>query len=293
MEITKRLFLTLLAILVTFKEVSSLKILGIFPYQGKSHFFVFQPYLHELVKRGHDVTVISYFPQKQPIQNYTDISLAGKEKIYEDIIELEQTFFSMLKTFNLILDTGLQNCRTLLENENVQRLWKSQEKFDVVLVEAFFTDCSLGLAYKLGAPIVALTTHFIMVQHYDRFAIPYQFLQFGPAPNFSYRFLVTLLLEFTKVYGRWTVQSNEEKILATYFDDLPPLEEIGREIKLLLPYTHSTLFGPKALPENIKEVGGYHVAKAKALPDVSKQYFIRNPPTQGIRQLFVLEESSV
>jgi glucuronosyltransferase len=49
------------------------KILGIFPFQGKSHFIMASALLQELAKRGHDVTVISHYPQTEKIANYTDV----------------------------------------------------------------------------------------------------------------------------------------------------------------------------------------------------------------------------
>jgi len=49
------------------------KVLGIFPFQGKSHFIVASALLRELANRGHDVTVISHHPQTEKIANYTDV----------------------------------------------------------------------------------------------------------------------------------------------------------------------------------------------------------------------------
>ncbi|EFN66981.1 hypothetical protein EAG_15338 [Camponotus floridanus] len=60
---------------------SKLKILGIFGHLGKSHFDMFKPLLEELARRGHEVTVVSYFPRtddakaKEPLPNYKDINL--------------------------------------------------------------------------------------------------------------------------------------------------------------------------------------------------------------------------
>jgi glucuronosyltransferase len=53
------------------------KILGIFPLPGKSHFAVSSVLLKELASRGHQVTVLSPFPEKSPIPNYTDIDIAA------------------------------------------------------------------------------------------------------------------------------------------------------------------------------------------------------------------------
>jgi glucuronosyltransferase len=49
------------------------KVLGIFPFQAKSHFIVASALLRELANRGHDVTVISHHPQTEKIANYTDV----------------------------------------------------------------------------------------------------------------------------------------------------------------------------------------------------------------------------
>ena len=49
------------------------KILGVFPLPGKSHFAVSSSLMKELANRGHQVTVVSPFPEKSPVPNYTDI----------------------------------------------------------------------------------------------------------------------------------------------------------------------------------------------------------------------------
>jgi hypothetical protein len=49
--------------------ISSSKILALFPYIGKSHFDVLEPFVKELAARGHQVVVLSHFPQKYPVAN--------------------------------------------------------------------------------------------------------------------------------------------------------------------------------------------------------------------------------
>jgi hypothetical protein len=53
----------------------SAQILGIFPIPAKSHNTVFTALTRELARRGHQVTVISSFPEKKPIPNLTDIEV--------------------------------------------------------------------------------------------------------------------------------------------------------------------------------------------------------------------------
>lgn len=51
------------------------RILGVFPHTGRTHFLAFEPVLLELAKRGHELVVLSHFPQKRPPPGWTDISL--------------------------------------------------------------------------------------------------------------------------------------------------------------------------------------------------------------------------
>jgi hypothetical protein len=50
-------------------------ILGIFPFQAKSHAITCTALMRELASRGHNVTVLSLHPQKDSLANYTDIVL--------------------------------------------------------------------------------------------------------------------------------------------------------------------------------------------------------------------------
>lgn len=274
-------YLILLAISLYGNGVNSLNILGVFPYEGKSHFFVFQPLLHELTRRGHNLTVISHFPQKTPIDNYHDISLAGKSPILEGVFPIVRSYWSIIQISLFLVKFGTENCKLLLEDEGVQELWMSDYKFDLILVEQFNGDCPLGLAHKLGAPVVGLTSHMLMPWHYNRFGIQYKpsymsfmFLEGGTKPNLFQRVERTVLGTYLNILYKYFCQRVDENTLAKYFDNVPPLEELGREIKFMLLYQHAVLAGSNMFPKNIKEVGGYHVAKPKELPAVSSICFV-------------------
>lgn len=257
-------------------QVLTLNILAIFPYEGKSHFFVFETYLKELARRGHRVTVISHFPQKEPIENYQDISLAGKSTILEGVIPVESSYITVIAISIFLVHYGTENCKTLLSDGRVQNLWKIKAKFDVVVTEQFNSDCALGLAYKLGAPVVGMTSHSLMPWHYERFGIqfnpsyvPMEFFDGGNKPSFYQRVERTIFQTYFNLLYKYFCQRVDEKTLSQYFDDIPPLEELAREMKFFLLYSHPLLFGSNLFATNVIEVNGYHVAKPKELPQVS------------------------
>lgn len=63
-------------------------ILGIFIHPGKSHFDMFHSMILGLAEKGHNVTVISMFPEDNPPPTYRDVTLneiAG----HKDAIDLK------------------------------------------------------------------------------------------------------------------------------------------------------------------------------------------------------------
>ncbi|XP_072949917.1 uncharacterized protein [Epargyreus clarus] len=271
--------IAILAIGIIIQPITSLNILGIFPYTGKSHFFVFKPYLEELARRGHNLTVISYFPQEQKLQNYHDISLAGKIKVVEDDFPVERNYKTIFIATVFLATSAVKNCEVLLADEKVQHLWKSKAKFDVVVLEQFNSDCALGLAYQLKAPVVGITSHVLLPWHYGRFGIPhnpsyvsYEMLEGGTHPTLYQRVERSIFDIFTSILYKYFIDRPNENILRRYFDDVPSLEELGREIKFMLLYNYFVLTGSTLLPANVIEVAGFHVAKPKPLPDDIRKF---------------------
>ncbi|XP_045774021.1 UDP-glucosyltransferase 2-like [Maniola jurtina] len=262
--------ITLLFIL--FNTVNGLNILTIFPYHGKSHFFVFKVYIQELVRRGHNVTVISHFPEAKPSKNYHDISLAGSIESIEDGQPFQRSFLIILGVGVYLASSGKENCEVLLAKKDVRDLIERKQKFDVIVVEQFNSDCALGIAYKLRAPVVGITSHILMPWHYSRFGIPnnpsfvsFHFSEGGTKPTFFQRIERIVLDFYFKTVFYVISQRNNQNELAKYYDDIPPLEELARDIKFLLLYHNFILTGSSIFPANVIEVGGYHVKEAKPL----------------------------
>lgn len=266
--------LTILSLVLLVNYAATLNILGIFPYEGKSHFFQFKIYLRELANRGHNVTVISYFPEKDPVPNYHDIYI-NEVKVLEDDVPVYKSYLTILATSVILTVFGMNSCTALVASPRVQNFVNSGPKFDIVVVEQFNSDCALGIAYKLGAPVVGMTSHVLMPYHYNRFGIPsnpafvpFHFLEGGTNPSLYQRVERALFDAYFKLFYKYE-QWQDRKTLIAQFGDVPPLEDLAREIKILLLYQNFILTGTRLLPSNVIEVGGYHVAKSKPLTGVS------------------------
>lgn len=82
-------------------EARRKRILGLFPHPGVSHFHFFHPILRGLAERGHEVTVISHFPDKSPPVGYHDVPLTGLDTLTNSV-DLKVSFFLITQMFFVI-----------------------------------------------------------------------------------------------------------------------------------------------------------------------------------------------
>jgi glucuronosyltransferase len=258
--------------------VSGARILALFPYIGKSHFDVFEPFVKELAARGHQVVVLSHFPQKQPITNYTDISLVGSIITdAKDRIDLDSmSGIAVLKTMAKEIREMLQSCDRTLSFHKVQDLLKSQEKFDLIITETFMTDCFLPFVHKFKAPNVAISSCVMFPWSNDRMGnpnnpsyIPSHGTWFSDEMSFSQR----LINGISNVALNFIFSATERTVIESYVrkhfgDDVPSLSDIARNTSLLLVNTHFSLNRPRPFVPGVVEVGGLHIKPPKKLPKV-------------------------
>lgn len=135
----------------------SYNILVFFPHTGKSHFVIYETLLTKLVAKGHNLSVIGYFPRKEIIRNYRDVSLVtikkdieGSERLTFEDLENKKWFRNMA-----ILHSYVEkNCRIGHENENFRGFLKEDNQFDVILIQYFVSECFMGVVKGMNAPYI-------------------------------------------------------------------------------------------------------------------------------------------
>lgn len=63
--------------------VNCYRILGVFPFPSKSHYFVTSALMKGLAEDGHEVTMIAPFLEKKQIKNYKEVLLENSWIRYE------------------------------------------------------------------------------------------------------------------------------------------------------------------------------------------------------------------
>lgn len=115
------------------------RLLGLFPFHGKSHFVMFEQLMKGLARKGHQIDVISTFPLKKPYPNYTDIIKLTPPHVFVNNMSYE--FMQVLLTANpvhaIATLAGNDICK-YLENPAIQELARNPPKdppYDAVLME--------------------------------------------------------------------------------------------------------------------------------------------------------------
>lgn len=151
----KVLLSVLLAILACDQIANGYRILGVFPLHGKSHWIMQEALMKELARRGHQVDVITHFPQKNPIPNYTDISLKGSlPQVMNNMTATEILNFST-PSIAMLVEIGGNNICNLLSHPKMQQLLKNPPRdppYDLVIQEVcpiFSIICSIILVYVM------------------------------------------------------------------------------------------------------------------------------------------------
>ncbi|XP_017768993.1 PREDICTED: UDP-glucuronosyltransferase 1-7C-like isoform X1 [Nicrophorus vespilloides] len=252
----------------------SYRILCIFPHQMKSHFDVFEPLLKELSARGHDLTVISHFPQKRKISRYTDISLKGSADILVEAVSLNQINPSRIdKYLTSRFITRFANivCQKGLSLPAVRNLHQDGCKFDLVIAEFFSSNCFLSLLNQCRVPLIATSSCELLPWINDFFAnpdnpsyIPIVFMDYYKM-GFIERLENAFLYMANKVlYEYFSVWDANSAAKANF--NVQNVERFAFNASLMLVNSYFALNRARPFVPSIIEVGGIHLQEPKQLP---------------------------
>jgi len=258
------------------------RILALFPYPGKSHFDIFNPLVKALAEKGHDVTVVSHFPQKTPIPNLTDISLENTSNNTVDVVDANT--IPQLRIVKYVMPLILasmtdETCKNL-NHPNLKQLLDSKKKFDLILIEHFNTDCFLSVVHLIGAPFIGLTSHILMPWTNERLGnidnpayVPNHFLGFSDKMTFVQRVENTLMYVWCKAVEYFILERQAYGyVKETFGNEIPPLYDIAKNISLILVNTHFTLNRPRPVVPGYIDINGIHVRKQQELPQNIKRW---------------------
>lgn len=187
----------------------------------------------------------------------------------------------MYKLIPLMFDIGVLFTNSTLNDQAFQHLLQQNEKFDVIVVELFFTDALLALGHHYDAPVVGISTFGTSKMTSGMVAapeiasyIPNVFTGFSDRMAFSERLVNWIRNSLEDISNPFLFLPRQESLLQ-YFPkkNIPSITQLQRNVSLILVNNHVTFGFPRPYPPNMIEVGGLHIDRTtQPLPEKLKRF---------------------
>lgn len=154
-----------------------------------------------------------------------------------------------------------------MESSGIKSLLKSNQKFDLVLLETMLCEALLGFSHVYNAPTVvvnsfgfAYTTDKVEGNSHPYAYVPTRFTGLTDEMTFFERIQNTLISLFTDITHYTVHVPAQEKLLQQYFPNAPPLQELINNVSITLLNAHySVVETPRPYLPNMIPVGGLHI----------------------------------
>ncbi|XP_035737138.1 UDP-glucuronosyltransferase-like isoform X3 [Vespa mandarinia] len=246
------------------------RILGIFAFQAKSHFVMFEALMKNLANKGHQIDAITSFHLKKPFVNITELVVITPQMKLVNNISYEQmkTLLTVLPVKAIANMGGIEVCEYLGRPE-IQKLLRNPPKnppYDVILIEILGAHCLAIFGHLFNVPVIGISSctlypwHNHIIGNPENLAIlPNNLLNFNNPMNFwqrTYNFLHTV---FNKIYFDHLTKYQDEQIRKYVGPNLPSVRQLEKNISMILVNSYFTLNGIRPLTQAHIEVGGLHI----------------------------------
>lgn len=272
--------ITVLVLVSFLNVVNSARILAVYPTPSISHQVPFRRITNDLLRRGHEVVVITTDPEfknRTPPANLTEIDV--HDRSYEiwrnSFLETATGKMDDLKrqvevVFQAMLDIVVEQVKM----PEIQQILYN-ETFDLLLVEAWIRP-PLIFSHFHKVPMIMISSftghlfnHESMGSASHPLLYPYCIRQ--KLYNLSMWDKAKHLYNFYSIYNHlWNFEKVENEALREIAPDMPDLRELYNNIDMMMFNTYPVWDSNRPVPPNVIYIGGIHQVEHKQLPVVSE-----------------------
>ncbi|XP_013141456.1 PREDICTED: UDP-glucuronosyltransferase 2B15-like isoform X2 [Papilio polytes] len=279
-----KLTLTLF-ILFIINNNEAAKILALYPCPSISHQVVFRPITLELLKQGHDVTVMTPYPMFKNGEgpenlkeiNVFDVTFGIYFEHFVNAVTGSKSDLYM-QFVNMTSAIHLSSAAQMNVKEFKDLIKDSSTKYDLIFVEALYTPF-LGISHIFKAPIIMISSFGPYIDTYDVIGSPtHPFLYHHMYRQRLYN--LTLWEKVSELYMNLRLQKvlydaedkNNRLLKEVFGPTTPPLSVLKSNVDLVLLNIHPVWEGNYPVPPNVIYMGGLHLNSPKELPNELKEY---------------------
>ncbi|ERL86463.1 hypothetical protein D910_03869 [Dendroctonus ponderosae] len=231
---------------------------------------------------GHEVTVISAYKNKLPIENgsYTDVILTGFEEEYEKILE-NAKYLETAEQYPIWQSYHMHQLNLMIDNQtfshpNVLRFLKERHEFDAVVTEYAWGEAQLALSSYYQCPLVVLISvggvnswvNDMLGNPVPISYVPHSWMlgDFSQGMNLLERLHNMLFFLYDQFLIRFIQFPANDRIIQSYMPNGPKAADLYHSPSLVLLGSHSSFRQSTPMAPNMVEIGGFHIDPPQPLP---------------------------
>nr|CAD7437952.1 unnamed protein product [Timema bartmani] len=264
-------------------QVYGAKILALLTLTTHSHHFWNRSLMKALAARGHQVTVVSPDSNPDPGANLTYILLEGSyEHIKEHFVYSEGLGDTLLQNMDSMARWTFMSCENQLSSKGGKQIlgYPDGRMFDLIISEAAYTECFMALVPKFGNPPVVLVSAVGIPPEVDHMTgtpinpsyISDYMLPFSDRMDFWERFQNFRTYIANEIFHSHHYFPEIEVIASRHLGYRVDIEEIRRNISIILSNVVHGFDSPRPLMPNVILVGGMHLKPVSPLPKNLKTF---------------------
>lgn len=276
-----RLAYSALLLFCVFASAYSAKILGVFLTPSISHQLVYQPVWKELALRGHNVTVITTDPLKDPsLKNLKEIDLHASYEFLENFRKAHGRItknMGILKEY-LALYIAMQYITEdqLSKSEVLDILNDEDAAYDLLIIECFPPVAYVFAARFHNTPFVCIFSGAGLTNLHDAIGNPTHAL-ITPEPTISLnieffydRFLSAYANVLYRLLYRYFILPRADSAVRKYVKyDIPYLGDVEKNVSIVMLNSNLVLNPIRPNLPSVVELGLMHIKPKKPLPEAS------------------------
>uniref|UniRef100_W8ASC2 UDP-glucuronosyltransferase 2B15 n=1 Tax=Ceratitis capitata TaxID=7213 RepID=W8ASC2_CERCA len=281
--------LALTALAAVAPTADGARILSVYSFPGKSHFMMQKAIIKELIRRGHQVTLITAFTL-EPLNlgsNYTEILIEPVYDFWKDVKEdagarniFEFTTMDVPGFLQMLQVLGVATTEHALQQPKVQAIINANETanvYDLLLVEQFYQEPFLALSHIYNIPVVSSSTLGYENHMSQMFGIispwsyvPHGFLPFTDRMSFWERLQNAYNSLYEDLHREYVYFPSMDELVSKYFGHLPinfpKVSEMEKNLSAMLLNSYAPITSARPTIDGLVPVGGMHIYPPKALP---------------------------
>ncbi|VVD01238.1 unnamed protein product [Leptidea sinapis] len=278
--------LILIVLILVLLCTSASRILAVFPTPSVSHQVIFRPLIHELVRRGHQVTFITPNPAfgkgKAP-SNLTEIDVHDisydiwKKNVVENI-EFGRKDLTVGQIENMIYQILRVNEEQMKTKEVHNIINNKDIKFDLLLLEACAIT-TLAYSHIFKIPVIQVSSFGMMMGSNEIVGSPSHPFLYPSAAN-QRLYNLSIWEKLDELYKHMTMMRSLNHLEIVQYknlqniigSDLPSFNVLKNNVDMLFINIHPIWIDNQPLPPNVISIWGIREKTPKELPQDLKKY---------------------